>query len=219
MNRIERCIVATIAKIRYRKSCIVEKDAAVFGPCRFEGKNKICPGTHVFSVEMGYASYIGKGSVLAHAKIGRFCSIGENVKLIRATHPTERFASTHPAFYSTSTVSSFVKENKFEEIIRNDEGVSLTIGNDVWIGNEVLLRGGIRIGDGAVIAMGAVVTKDVPPYAVVGGVPARIIRYRFPEDVREKLIASQWWDRDIAWIQSHAELFSNVEDLLRELNR
>lgn len=218
MNKLERFVVSTVAKIKYRKKCVVEQDAVVYGNCIFEGMNKISPGAHVTSTSLGYASYIGKNSIFSHAKIGRFCSIGDDVKLIRATHPVEGFVSTHPAFYSTATLSSFVSVDKYKDIEEDEKGISLCIGSDVWIGNNVLIKAGITIGDGAVIAMGAVVTKDVPDYAIVGGVPAQIIRYRYSDEIRCKLIDLKWWNKDIHWIEENASLFEHVEDLLGALS-
>ena len=218
MNKLQKKLVRLISKIKYRGNCIIEKDAIVYGNCHFEGKNKISPEAHVVSVDMGFASYIGKASVISHAIIGRFCSIGEQVKLVRAKHPIDGFASTHPAFYSTATLASFVNNNKFEEYEQSSDGISLVIGNDVWIGNNVLIKAGIRIGDGAVIAMGSVVTKDIPDYAIVGGVPAKILKFRFSKEQRSKLQQLKWWNKEIAWIEKNADIFDNIDNVLRVLN-
>lgn len=214
MNRLEKSIISLFSKIKYGRKCVIEGNAVVYGTCVFEGKNKISPNAHVTYTSMGYGSYIGKNSVFSHAIIGRFCSIGDDVKLVRATHPINDFVSTHPAFYSTATLCSFVTENKYCDIFEDDEGVSVRIGNDVWIGNNVLIKAGVSIGNGAVIAMGAVVTNDVPDYAVVGGVPSRVIKYRFSDVVRKRLIETAWWSRDINWIQQHADSFRCTKDLL-----
>ncbi len=218
MNNVQRLFVSTYAKIKYRKTCIVESNAVVYGGCHFEGKNKISPGAHVTHSSLGYASYIGKNSVFSHALIGRFCSIGDDVKLMRAKHPVDGFASTHPAFYSIANVSSFVQTNKYSDIEEDEEGISLRVGNDVWIGSNVLIKAGVTIGDGAVIAMGAVVTKDIPAYAIVGGIPGQIIKYRFSESVREKLLQEKWWERDIDWIKDNAAAFESVDMLLDALS-
>jgi chloramphenicol O-acetyltransferase type B len=125
----------------------------------------------------------------ANLTIGCFCSVGPGSRLGgMGTHPLSMI-STHPAFFSTRKQSgrSFVKETYFLEYLTTH------IGNDVWVGANAIVIDGITIGDGAVIAAGAVVTTDVPAYAIVGGVPAKVIRYRFsPVDV-ETLLRVKWW--------------------------
>ena len=125
--------------------------------------------------------------------------------------------STHPAFYSHRYNSlSFVDENKFDELLMCDDRFSVIAGNDVWIGDRVLIKGGVRIGDGAVIGMGAVVTKDVPPYAVVGGVPARIIKKRFTGEQISELLSQNIWGKPIEWIEANAERFESIDNFCTE---
>jgi len=142
------------------------------------------------------------------------------VYIVRGIHPLN-FVSTHPAFYSIRKQSGFtyVAQQKIEEIKEPVfEGRFTTkIGNDVWIGSDVRLMEGIEVGDGAVVATGAVVVKDVPPYAIVGGVPGRIIRYRFDSETIKKMLHVQWWNRDRNWIKDNADLFLSVDSLLDAL--
>lgn len=103
---------------------------------------------------------------------------------------------------------SFADRNYFEEFEK------IGIGNDVWIGANVIILDGIEIGDGAVVAAGSVITKSVPPYAIVGGVPAKIIRYRFEKDKIEKLLILKWWDMDLAYLRKNFTKFHNIDGFL-----
>ena len=121
--------------------------------------------------------------------IGAFCSIGQKVVLGHGTHPLS-FLSSSPYFYFKNL------HFKSETTHNHDEFwdyPAITIGNDVWIGDGVFVKNGIKIGDGAVIGAHSLVTKDVPPYAIVAGVPAKIIRYRFPEKIIADLLELKWW--------------------------
>lgn len=182
---------------------------------RLEGRNKI-GNSYISNSHIGYASYIGDGCKLSNCQIGRYCSIGANIKTIISTHPLSEFVSTHPVFFSLKKQAgfTFVDEQRFKESIYYDREnkIAVKIGNDVWIGDEVTILGGVNIGDGAAIATGAVVTKDVPPYSVVGGIPAKIIKYRFSEEDIEFLLSFKWWNRDLEWIRSEAEHFKNIKD-------
>lgn len=123
-----------------------------------------------------------------HTTIGRYCSVAHGVRVMNRNHPME-FKSTHACFFNPVLGHCFQDRLEFTPI---------HIGNDVWIGSHALLLPHVRtIGDGAVVAAGAVVNKDVPPYAVVVGNPARVVRFRFSPPVIEQLLASRWWDRPI----------------------
>lgn len=132
------------------------------------------------------------GPTLANCSIGRYCSMAAGVTIGAADHPVDFLTSStagwHPNFLGWR--KGF--DGPLPSV--NFKGrPKTTIGNDVWLGHNVFLRSGVTVGDGAVVAAGAVVTKDVPPFAVVGGVPARVIRYRFDEETRERVAKSQWW--------------------------
>lgn len=161
------------------------------------GYNKIGNKSVVSSSYIGRFSFIGRDCYLPNVEIGRFCSIGNNVQVVAETHPSSGFRSTHPAFYSTGKQCgiTFVKKSLFNERL-SIKGRSCIIGNDVWLCNDVRIIGGVTIGTGAIVALGAVVTKDVPPYAIVGGVPATIIRYRYSDDEIKKLLEEKWWNNN-----------------------
>lgn len=215
------------SKIRVMKYRFIEKNnikVSISSKIRrrviFEGKNRVGQDTVLSDTFMGYGSYVGDYSNISNCKVGKFCSIGNGVKHEAGSHPTN-FVSSHPAFYSVnhSCGLGLVSRDKFEESVYLEDRYQVIIENDVWIGSNVTILDGIIIGNGAVIAAGAVVTKDVSPYAIVGGVPAKEIKYRFSQDVIAKLEKSRWWEKDNEWIKSHADYFSDVDKFLEILER
>lgn len=146
---------------------------------------KSTTGIHVGKYSYGFEHLCFKGSPLA--AIGAFTSVAENVNISKGNHPVDR-VSTHPFFFLGSF--GFRQDSLPDTAPRNGP---IIIGHDVWIGRDVTVLTDVTIGHGAVIAAGAVVTKDVPPYAIVGGVPAKIIRYRFDEATIARLMGSAWW--------------------------
>ena len=173
--------------------------------CKFGQYNTIYNNVRLYEVELSDFSYVADGSQLTRTRIGKFCSIGPNVKSGLGLHPSHTFVSTHPVFYSTRKQAqiSFADKDYFQENVFSE------IGHDVWIGANVLIMDGIRIGNGAIVAAGAVVTADVPDYAIVGGVPARILKYRFEEEIKH-LLESRWWDKDPEWLRKNYKLFHDA---------
>ena len=133
-----------------------------------------------------------------HMNIGRYCSIAAGVVLMGSSHPDD-WVSSHPFSHNPGPISGIrayledIKSTHFPLKTFQRGDAFAHIGHDVWIGDQAMIKRGVTIGHGAIIGARAVVTKDVPPYAIVGGVPARIIRYRFDDALIERLLASQWW--------------------------
>jgi acetyltransferase-like isoleucine patch superfamily enzyme len=136
--------------------------------------------------------------------IGRYVSIASGVRVFLRNHPLERL-SLHPFFYNRRL--GFLKEDSIA-------GGTLEIGHDAWLGERAIITPGCaRIGTGAVVGAGAVVTKDVPDFGIVAGNPARLIRYRFPENTREIILASRWWELSVEQVAKHMpEMTKSVGD-------
>jgi len=164
--------------------------------------------------ELGDYSYIAFGCLIGNVSIGKFCSIGPGVKCGLGIHPTDNYVSTHPIFFSDKKQAqiSFADKSYFVENKRS------YVGNDVWIGANVVILDGVNIGDGAIIAAGAVVHKDVPSYAIMGGIPAKLIKYRFTEENITYLQGIKWWNKDIEYIRNNWKLWHDI-DAFKKVNK
>lgn len=184
----------------------------------FEGQNILRTNTLLLDSFCGFGTTISENTKLRNVQIGKYCSIGQNVKNGIGMHPSKVFVSTHPAFYAPSKERiTFTDKLLFEKqvYLNKQENIITQIGNDVWIGNDVTIFDGIKIGDGAIVGTGAIVTKDVLPYSIVGGVPAKLIRYRFTENQITFLMAYKWWEKETKWIAENCELFIDIEELMK----
>jgi acetyltransferase-like isoleucine patch superfamily enzyme len=157
-------------------------------------------------------SYINNNSILKNTTIGKFCSIGPNVQIILGKHPSN-FVSSHPIFYA---INKPFKTFSDKDYIQEYDHVF--IGNDVWIAEGVLIPGGVTIGNGAIITARSVVTKNIEPYSIVGGIPAKHIKFRFEEDTINKINKLEWWNWDEITLRDNFELFHNPKHFLKNFN-
>lgn len=182
-----------------------------------EGGNRLGERVNVQSTRIGYGTYVAENSILRHSQIGRYCSIGDNVRCGLGTHPSSGFVSTHPAFFSPLCQAgfSYVDTQLFDEMPTvPGENCVVDIGNDVWIGSSVVIMDGIRISDGAIVGANSTVTRDVPPYAICVGSPARVIKYRFNESQRAWLTKFKWWNKDRTWVMKNAKHFGSLDKFI-----
>lgn len=156
---------------------------------------------NIINSKIGRHSNIKSHCNIYNTTVGKFCVFAQNVTVGAGRHPVH-FTSTNFLFYSnTKSFKTFADGEYF-----HDEHDVINIGHDVWFGANSSVVGNVNIGSGAVIAYGAVVTKDVPPYAVVGGVPARIIKMRFSDDIIKRLLEIKWWNLSDAFFEKHFKL-------------
>lgn len=169
--------------------------------------NKIGNSCSIGNTTIGEHSYVADFAIINNTQIGKFCSIGPGLRCGLGAHPHD-FISSSPFFYNELNTTDQPIFNEYEDT---------RIGNDVWIGANVFIKDGVTIGDGAILAAGSVILKDVEPYTIVGGVPAKLIRYRHSEEVISFLKNLKWWDRDPDWLKTNRAIFQKkiieVDDL------
>jgi len=192
---------------RMHHDCKFYKGAVVLNST-LEHFNILFENAQLINSSLGSHTYIQKRSTVVNASVGKFCSVASDVSIGPGNHKLDD-VSTHPVFYlqNTPLVKKYCADDRFAESSKRT-----TIGHDVWIGEKAIVLDGVSIGTGAVIASGAVVSKDVAPYTIVGGVPAKPIRMRFTDEEIEFLLKSEWWNRDESWLQEHHKSFNNIED-------
>ena len=175
----------------------IDKTASVRQHCR------------IYDSMLGRYSYVARNTLIQNAEIGAFCSISEGCNIGMPSHPTT-MVSTSPVFLNGNNylLANF-SNHPFDDCPKTH------IGNDVWVGAGAKIKSGLIIGNGSIIAAGAVVTKNVPPYSIVGGVPARVIRYRFDEKTASELERTKWWDWSDEKIKSNGIYFNNPKELTK----
>lgn len=199
---------------RYILSKLIQKSRlAAIRRSRLDPTSKVEAGTSFIDSTMERHSFCGYDCEIYRATIGAFTSIANGVILGGARHPME-WVGMSPAFYAgRDSIRA-----KFAQHALPLPG-KITIGNDVWIGRSAVVLSGVTIGNGAVVGAGAVVTKDVPPYAIVGGNPAKIIRYRFSPQIVDALEEIQWWNFSDQRLLELGQHFTSVPEFLSAVGR
>ena len=197
LNRFIRAFIKRLTGIEFTGGKV-----RISSQCKFESPCKITSAVNCKThIEVGaFTTFDGEeiDGRIRNVKIGRYCSVAKHVDIGLPQHPVD-WLSIHPMqYFSDYKKWSRITGKKVSTKEFTGEAEMTEIGNDVWIGDHVVIMSGLKIGDGAIVAAGAVVTKDIPPYAVVGGVPARVIKYRFDESTIRRLLDLQWWKYDLA---------------------
>ncbi|MEX5343942.1 CatB-related O-acetyltransferase [Pseudomonas sp. I2] len=190
------------------KLATISEDAVLVSPVKLYGAVTVNA-----KAQIGKYTYIGRDGYIGRGvTIGNYCSIARNAEISPINHPTH-YLSCHPFQYNTNHFTE-LEDYLVHQRVKGPISNPAVIGHDVWIGAGAMICQGVTVGTGAVVAGGAVVTKDVPPYAIVGGVPAQIIRYRFDEATIDRLLASKWWD-----LEPKDMLDVNFEDVHEALDK
>ena len=190
------------------KKATIGKNTTLEAPVRLVGNAVV-----KHSSSIGAYAFINSGTtIFPGTKVGRYNSIGKSCEIGAFDHPTTWLSSSSIQYNLKLNFPDYIDNFKQKKIVRPTQTI---IGNDVWIGSLALIKRGVTIGDGAIVAGGSVVVKDVPPYAIVGGVPAKILKYRFDEKIIARLIKLQWWDMDTEKLKNIS--FDDIDLAIAEL--
>lgn len=205
-------LIKNIIAIPYRFLFTEISIFSVLQESKVDRNAAICKGCRFYRSEIGKYSYVGNNTFINNTKIGNFSSISGDCCIGNPSHPTD-WVSTSPVFHRWENIlhRNF---SRHEYSIFQDT----YIGSDVWIGQGVFIKAGVKIHNGAVVGMGSIVTKDVPPYEIWAGNPARKINDRFDDKIKNSLIKSKWWEWDDSKIASQAHLFNKPELFLNSIN-
>jgi len=191
-------------RIKYKNKCLFTSN--IHKSVRL-GKNVIISDGCIIgrNVVINSNTYVNQFSQILSGTIGKYCSIASFCSIGSNNHPLSWF-STSPKLYSQINL---VNERGY-----HDNKMAPVIGNDVWIGTHSIILRGVKIGDGAIIAAGSIVTKDVPPFAVVGGVPAKLLKYRFSSEIIAKLLDIEWWNKSKEELLNLKSVIEKKEDFI-----
>lgn len=203
LSNIEYIISKIIKKLHLRaiKNSFVHKTSSIGS------------GTNFLNSTMDRHSFCGYDCIIINTSVGGFCSIAGNCEIGGASHSID-WVSTSPVFNENK--DQIKKKYSYHEY---NTSQATKIGNDVWIAAKCIIKAGVTIGDGVVVGMGSVVTKDIPPYEIWGGNPARLIRKRFDDDTVTRLLEIEWWKFDDEMLQEYAKYFNDVHKFLEEVSR
>tara|TARA_Y100001958_G_C21229119_1_gene554660 strand:+ start:289 stop:894 length:606 start_codon:yes stop_codon:yes gene_type:complete len=175
--------------------------------------SKVESGSSFINSQIEKHSFCGYDCDISNTRIGSFCSIANNVIIGGGMHPIN-WVGTSPVFYEgRDSVKAKFSKHKREKIKKT------IIGHDVWIGQNAIIKQGIKIGTGSIIGMGSIVTKDIPPYSIYGGNPAKLIRERFDKETANKLLKIEWWKFDDKKLMNYSQYFTNPDKFIAELNK
>lgn len=191
--------------------------SAVVRACRLGRYTEVGARTSLIEVELGDYSYIVNDSDAIYTRIGKFCSIASHTRINPGDHPMQRVSQSHFTYRASAYFDGEEDEEAFFAWRRSRPVI---IGHDVWIGHGAIILAGRTIGNGAVIAAGAVVTRDVPPYSIFAGVPARVVKQRFAPDIARRMEALAWWDWEHGKLRAALLKFRKLspEDFLEEFS-
>lgn len=215
IKKINRIIITLYLRFKYKnadiKSYNVSKDIIL--------KKKVAIGKKVYisnNVKIDKYSYCNSNfnwSIIeSNVSIGKFCSIGPGVSIGLGNH-NYNYLSTHPFLYNKKY--GFISSNKPHSTSQDDEHKETIIGNDVWIGANSNIKRGVKIGNGVVIAMNSVVTHDIPDYSIVAGIPAKIIKYRFSEEIIKKILEDPWWEKNETELKANLNKMYDINEYLK----